>query len=59
MKENRRKHLMQSEVEKMMAAAENGRDPERNTCLLWMCFVHGFRWFFAGCQDGLSYYLLK
>ncbi|EPF5869576.1 tyrosine-type DNA invertase [Morganella morganii] len=43
MKENKRKHLMQSEVEKMMAAAENGRDPERNTCLLWMCFVHGFR----------------
>ena len=26
MKENRRKHLMQSEVEKMMAAAENGSE---------------------------------
>ncbi|WP_413483129.1 tyrosine-type DNA invertase [Morganella psychrotolerans] len=43
MKEDKRKHLMQSEVEKMMIAAENGPDPERNSCLLWMCFVHGFR----------------
>lgn len=43
MREDKRKHLMQSEVEKMMVAAENGPDPERNSCLLWMCFVHGFR----------------
>lgn len=43
MKKNERKHLTRAEIERMLTAAGDSLDPERNTCLLWMCFVHGCR----------------
>lgn len=43
MRKNVRKHLTRPEIERLLIAAGNSPDPERNTCLLWMCFVHGCR----------------
>ncbi|SCC68701.1 tyrosine-type DNA invertase [Kosakonia oryziphila] len=38
-----RKHLTQSEVERLLMSAKEGRNPERDYCLVYMSFVHGFR----------------
>lgn len=38
-----RKHLTALEVEKLIAAAECSRNPERNRCLLLLMFRHGLR----------------
>lgn len=40
---NKRKHLTQYEVEALLQAARNGPNPERNHCLITLCFLHGFR----------------
>ena len=39
----RRKHLTIGEVERLVDAARRGANPERDVCLLWMCFNHGCR----------------
>lgn len=38
-----RKYLTQTEVESMLDMAKQGRYPERDYCLLYMSFIHGFR----------------
>lgn len=38
-----RKHLTQSEVERLLACAKESRNPERDYCLVYMTFIHGFR----------------
>lgn len=38
-----RKHLTPSEVERLLEATRFGRNPERDYCLIWMCFIHGCR----------------
>ncbi|CAI2161005.1 Tyrosine recombinase XerC [Serratia quinivorans] len=38
-----RKHLTQSEVESLLEMALQGRHPERDYCLVYMSFIHGFR----------------
>lgn len=38
-----RKHLTQQEVKRLLLAARYGTDPERDYCLIWMCFIHGCR----------------
>lgn len=38
-----RKYLTQGEVELLLEAARNGRNPERDYCLIYMSFIHGFR----------------
>ncbi len=38
-----RKYLTVSEIEQLLHAARQGADPERNVCLIWMCFIHGCR----------------
>ncbi|HDJ1440189.1 TPA: tyrosine-type recombinase/integrase [Serratia rubidaea] len=38
-----RKHLTPSEVEKLLEATLKGKNPERDYCLIWMCFIHGCR----------------
>lgn len=38
-----RKYLTQGEVEQLLAAALQGSMPERDYCLIYMSFVHGFR----------------
>ncbi|MBW7981710.1 tyrosine-type DNA invertase [Enterobacillus tribolii] len=38
-----RKHLTPSEVERLLEAARRGKNPERDYCLIWMCFIHGCR----------------
>lgn len=40
---NKRKHLTPSEVERLLIAAKSGANPERDYCLIWMCFIHGCR----------------
>ncbi|WP_142900859.1 tyrosine-type recombinase/integrase, partial [Klebsiella pneumoniae] len=39
----RRKHLTVGEVQRLVEAARRGANPERDVCLLWMCFNHGCR----------------
>ena len=39
----RRKYLTQSEVEFLLEAAKQSRNPERDYCLIYMSFIHGFR----------------
>lgn len=38
-----RKHLTVGEVQRLVDAARRGANPERDVCLLWMCFNHGCR----------------
>ncbi|CAI1909138.1 Tyrosine recombinase XerC [Serratia fonticola] len=38
-----RKYLTQGEVEQLLVAAGQGNMPERDYCLVYMSFVHGFR----------------
>ncbi|EYU13630.1 MULTISPECIES: tyrosine-type DNA invertase [Photorhabdus] len=38
-----RKHLTQSEVEKMLEMAKKGANPERDYCFVYMSFIHGLR----------------
>jgi type 1 fimbriae regulatory protein FimB len=38
-----RKHLTRSEVDRLLQQASVGRAPERDSCLIWMCFIHGCR----------------
>lgn len=38
-----RKYLTQTEVESMLEMAKQGGNPERDYCLLYMSFIHGFR----------------
>lgn len=40
---NQRKYLTQFEVEKLLSRAKDGRNPERDYCLIYMSFIHGFR----------------
>jgi len=40
---NQRKHLTQAEVERLLLRAREGGNPERDYCLIYMSFVHGFR----------------
>lgn len=40
---NQRKHLTQSEVERLLMSAKEGGNPERDYCLIYMSFLHGFR----------------
>ncbi len=39
----KRKYLTTAEVKAMLVAANNGNCSERNYCLLYMSFIHGFR----------------
>jgi type 1 fimbriae regulatory protein FimB len=38
-----RKHLTRGEVGRLLLQAAAGRAPERDTCLIWMGFIHGCR----------------
>jgi type 1 fimbriae regulatory protein FimB len=38
-----RKYLTQSEVEQLLEAARTSRHAERDYCLIYMSFIHGFR----------------
>ncbi|WP_329911553.1 tyrosine-type DNA invertase [Serratia quinivorans] len=38
-----RKYLTQTEVESLLEMAKQGSNPERDYCLLYMSFIHGFR----------------
>ncbi|HBC7422443.1 TPA: tyrosine-type recombinase/integrase [Serratia marcescens] len=38
-----RKHLTQTEVGSLLEMALQGRHPERDYCLVYMSFIHGFR----------------
>ncbi|MEQ4958828.1 tyrosine-type DNA invertase [Enterobacter hormaechei] len=38
-----RKHLTQSEVESLLETAKQSGNPERDYCLVYMSFIHGFR----------------
>lgn len=38
-----RKHLTESEIERIIQAARIGKNPERDCCLIWMCYIHGCR----------------
>lgn len=38
-----RKYLTQNEVERLLACAKEGAQGERNYCLVYMSFLHGFR----------------
>ncbi|MDK1705095.1 tyrosine-type DNA invertase [Serratia rubidaea] len=40
---HRRKHLTRTEVGHLLQQAAKGRAPERDTCLIWMGFIHGCR----------------
>ncbi|KAB8313325.1 DNA recombinase [Erwinia endophytica] len=48
-----RKHLTQSEVQSLLVCARQGGNPERNYCLIYMSFIHGFR-VSEACQLRLS-----
>lgn len=39
----KRKYLTQTEVESLLEAAKGSRSPERDHCLIYMSFLHGFR----------------
>lgn len=38
-----RKHLTESEINRLLQAAQQGVNPERDCCLIWMCYIHGCR----------------
>lgn len=38
-----RKHLTRTEVTRLLQQAAVGRAPERDSCLIWMGFIHGCR----------------
>lgn len=38
-----RKYLTADEVELLLTATQKSRYPERDYCLIYMCFIHGFR----------------
>ncbi|WP_272661187.1 tyrosine-type recombinase/integrase, partial [Providencia sp. PROV163] len=38
-----RKYLTQQEISRLLAACHLSRHPERNSCLIYMCFIHGLR----------------
>ncbi|WP_419236829.1 tyrosine-type DNA invertase [Serratia fonticola] len=40
---NQRKHLTQSEVERLLVCVKEGKNRERDYCLVYMSFIHGFR----------------
>ncbi|CAI1212469.1 tyrosine-type DNA invertase [Serratia fonticola] len=40
---NQRKHLTQSEVERLLNCAKESQNPQRDYCLVYMSFIHGFR----------------
>lgn len=40
---NKRRHLTQMEVEQLLSHAKAGSNPDRDYCLVYMSFVHGFR----------------
>ena len=48
-----RKYLTQNEVERLLACAGEGSQGERNYCLVYMSFLHGFR-VSEACQLRLS-----
>ncbi|HGM6627000.1 TPA: tyrosine-type DNA invertase [Serratia marcescens] len=39
----KRKYLNESEVVAILSALSKGRNSERNTCIAYLCFIHGFR----------------
>lgn len=39
---NKRKYLTETEI-KIINEAYKGANPERDRCLIWMCFIHGCR----------------
>ncbi|MBP1132307.1 MULTISPECIES: tyrosine-type DNA invertase [Serratia] len=39
----KRKYLTQNEIIQLMKASRNGRYPERDECLIYLCFTHGLR----------------
>ena len=41
--QSKRKYLTSTEVSKMLNAARSSSSPERDYCLLYMSFIHGFR----------------
>lgn len=40
---SQRNHLTQPEVESLLACTKESRNPERDYCLVYMSFIHGFR----------------
>ncbi|HCR2161322.1 tyrosine-type DNA invertase [Enterobacter asburiae] len=40
---NQRKYLTQLEVKKLLASAKKSNNPERDYCMIFMTFIHGFR----------------
>ncbi|PIJ49435.1 MULTISPECIES: tyrosine-type recombinase/integrase, partial [unclassified Erwinia] len=40
---NGRKYLTQTEVQSLLAQAQQSATAERDYCLLYMSFIHGFR----------------
>jgi type 1 fimbriae regulatory protein FimB len=38
-----RKYMTQTEVGRLLSKAKDGRNPERDYCLIYMSFIHGFR----------------
>lgn len=40
---NKRKYLTEMEIKKIINEAYKGANPERDRCLIWMCFIHGCR----------------
>lgn len=48
-----RKHLTQTEVESLLDCAQRSRNAERDYCLIYMSFIHGFR-VSEACQLRLS-----
>lgn len=50
---SQRKHLTQFEVERLLACAKESKNPERDYCLVYMSFIHGFR-VSEACQLRLS-----
>ncbi|STV89067.1 integrase family protein [Klebsiella michiganensis] len=40
---NKRKYLTETENKKIINEAYKGANPERDRCLIWMCFIHGCR----------------
>lgn len=40
---HKRKYLTETEIKKLINVAAQGSNPERDSCLIWMCFIHGCR----------------
>lgn len=41
--DKKRKYLTQDEITKLMMASRSGRYPERDECMIYICFAHGLR----------------